>query len=286
MAVILPRIDRPARAIFVPAAAAATAAGGHHAAMVLPMAGPARDGQGPSGYTYGAVLIRLDGAPAGRAEVLAALREMRFSGWLARPERGWLVAVARSGAGTVAAGRRGVLGVAGRLAERFAATVLAVRVVADRQLLLALWADGEEAGRYVSDPSAEPGAEDDVLSGALGVEHAAALAAACGRPEAADDLAGLLAEDLDPDSVIESERLSGVLRLLGLPRWLVAAPALPRDVPTGPGRRDVTRLGAGVTGPLGPLCGWAAGLVRRRRPPPPAVTDPPRGGSDMDPWLM
>ncbi len=254
--------------------------------MVLPVSGSAADGQGPSGYTYGAALIRVDGTSISREDVLAVLREIRFSGWLAQPELGWLVAVVASGAGTVAAGRRGVLGVAEWLAERFTATVLAVRVVADRQLLVALWTDGEEAGRYVSDPSEEPGAEDDVLPDSLGVEHAEDFAAACGHPEVADDLAELLAEDLDTESVIESERLSGVLRLLGLPRWLVASSSLPRDVPTGPGRRDLTRLGAGVPGPLGPLCGRAADVVRRRRPPPPAVTDAPRGGSGMDPWLM
>lgn len=254
--------------------------------MVLPVSGSAADGQGPSGYTYGAVLIRVEGTSVTRDDVLAALRGVRFSGWVAQPELGWLVAVVASGAGTVAAGRRGVLGVAEWLAERFTATALAVRVVADRQLLVALWADGEQAGRYVSDPSEDPGAEDDVLSGPLGVEHAAALAALCGHPEAADDLAELLAEDLDAESVIESERLSGVLRLLGLPRWLVAASSLPRDVPTGPGRRDMTRLGAGVPGPLGPLCGWAVDVVRRRRPPPPAVINAPRSGPGMDPWLM
>src|SRR6266536_1479437 len=118
----------------------------------------------------------------------------------------------------------------------------------------------------------------------LGIEHAAAFAAACGHPEAAEDLAELLAEELDPESVIESERLVGVLRLLGLPRWLVAASSLPRDVPTGLRAPDVTRLGAGVPGFLGRVCGRAADLVRRRRPPPPAVTEAPRGGADVDPW--
>jgi len=86
-------------------------------------------------------------------------------------------------------------------------------------------------------------------------------------------------------SVIESERLSRVLRLTGLPPWLVASAALPRDIPTGPSRRELTRLGAGHPGLLGLLLGRLVGVVRRRRPPPPAVTDPPRGGS-MDPWLL
>jgi hypothetical protein len=258
--------------------------------MMFPLGVRSGDVGGPSGYTYAGVMVRVDGVPSGRQctrpDVLAALRELRFSGWLGQQEGGWLVAVASSGDGTVAAGRRGVIGVGEWLAARFAVTVLAIRVVADRQLLLALWAEGDAVGRYVSDPSHGLDADDDILPDPLGVEHAAAFAAACGHPEAADDLAELLAEQLDPDSFIESERLGSVLRLLGLPRWLVAASALPRDVPTGPRAADVTRLGAGLPGLLGWVCGRAVNIVRRRRPPPPAIVDAPRGGADIDPWLL
>jgi hypothetical protein len=258
--------------------------------MVYPVVGPSGDVGGPSGYTYACVLVRLDGVPGGplraRADVLAALREIRFSGWLAQPEDGWLVVVAASGDATVAAGRRGVVGVGGWLADRLAVTVVAVQVVTDRQLLLAAWLDGEEVGRYVSDPSHGRTDEDDVLPDPLGVEYADAFAAACGRPEAAGDLAELLAEHLDPENVIESERLGAVLRLLRLPRWLVAATTLPRDVPTGPRAADMTRLGAGVPGFAGWVCGRAVDLVRRRRRPPPAIADPPRGAAGIDPWLF
>lgn len=255
--------------------------------MVLPAYGGGSEvGAGPEGHTYGAVIVRLGDGPATRDAVLAALREIRFSGWLAQPADGWLVAVAASGAGTVAAGRRGVAGIAERLAERMTGPVLAVRVLADRQLLLALWTGGDEVGRYVSDPSREPGAEDDVLPSPLGAELAPAIAEVLGRPETAGDLTELLAEELDPESVIESERLARVLRLLRLPTWLVAAATLPRDIPTGPRSRDMTRLGAGVPGLPGRLSGWAVNVVRRRRPPPPAVTDAPRGSSGVDPWLM
>jgi hypothetical protein len=251
--------------------------------MTRPLGGGGGNVGGPSGYTYAGVVVRL----GTREEMLAALREVRFSGWLTQPENGWLIAVPVSGNGTVAAGRRGVVGVAEWIASRLAATVLAVRVVADRQLLMALWVDGDEVGRYLSDPSYGLDADDDTLPEPLGVEHAAAFAAACGHPEAADDLAELLAEELDPDSVIESERLAGVLRMLGLPRWLVAVSALPHDIPTGPRASDVTRLGAGVPGLLGRVRGRAAEIVRRRRPPPPAVTDAPRGGAaDIDPWTL
>lgn len=146
--------------------------------MMYPLGSLGGDAGGPSGYTYAGVVVRLDGVPYGRPctrrDVLTALREIRFSGWLAQPEGGWLVAVAASGDGTVAAGRRGVLGVGEWLAGRLAATVLAIRVVADRQLLVALWADREEVGRYVSDPSYGLDPYDDVLSDPLGVEHATA----------------------------------------------------------------------------------------------------------------
>jgi hypothetical protein len=258
--------------------------------------GERRDGNpaAPSGDTYACVVARLAGGPSGRPagrgwtrqDVLGALRAVRFSGWLAPPEDGWIVAVAASGNGTVAAGRRGVVGVGEWLADRLAATVLAVRVVADRQLLLVLWADGEEVGRYVSDPSYGMDEDEQVLPDPLGVEHADALAAACGHPEAAEDLTELLAEQLNPESVFESERLTRVLRLLGLPGWVVAVSSLPHNVPTGPRAKDMTRLGAGVPGFLGRVCGRVVDIVRRHRPPPPAITDPPRGAADIDPWLL
>jgi hypothetical protein len=249
---------------------------------VMPNAG--RETGGPQGHTYAAVLVRVDDESGTRPDVLAALRQIRFSGWLAQPEHDWLVVVAAGG--TVAAARRGVVEVGQWLAERLAATVLAVRVLNDRQLVLVAWADGDEVGRYVSDPSHEPDADQDLLAEPLGAEHAEAFAAACGHPDAAEDLGELLAEELDPDSVIESERLAGVLRLLHLPTWLVAAATLPRDIPTGPRARDLTRLGAGVPGLLGVVCGRAVRVVRRHRPPPPVVTDAPRGNTGVDPWLM
>jgi hypothetical protein len=258
--------------------------------MTYPLVGGGDLG-GPRGYTYGAVLVRTADRTAARpglpGELLATLREIRFSGWLARADGDWTVAVAAHGDGVVATGGRGLVDVGERLAERFApATVVAVRVVADRQLLLAVWSDGEEVGRYVSDPSYGLGPGDDTLPDPLGVEHAEAFADACGVPESADDLAELLAEELDPESVIESERLAGVLRLLGLPSWLVAASSLPRDVPAGPRESDLTRLGAGAEGIGGRLRGWAADVVRRRRRPPSAIPEAPRGGPQHDPWLF
>jgi hypothetical protein len=238
---------------------------------------------GPAGHTYAGLVVRI-GPAVGRAEVLAALRELRFSGWLGPEESGWLVAVPERGAGTVASGRRGVLELAGDLAGRLGATLVAVRVADDRQLVLSLWQEREETGRYVSDPS-HGLRDDEVLSDPMGDEHAAAFAVAVGRPEAAEELGELLAEELDPDSVIESERLVRVLRLLGLPEWLVACSSLPRDVPGGPRSGDVTRLGFGVPGLGGRVAGRVAQVARTRRRPPPVVTDPPRGGRAAEPWL-
>ena len=244
---------------------------------------------GPDGYTYAGVVVRTDatptGRPCGREDVLGILRELRFSGWLGQPEDGWLVAVASLGGGSVAAGRRGVVEVGQQLAERLGATVVAFRVLSDRQLLLVAWADGAELGRYLSDPSYGLPADDGTLPDPYGVEHADAFAAACGCPDSAEELGELLSEELT-DSVIESERLGGALRLLDLPAWLVAAASLPRDVPAGPRAEEMTRLRAGREGASGLVPGWAADLVRTRRPPPAAVTDAPAGGAEIDPWLM
>jgi hypothetical protein len=255
--------------------------------MVLGSGGD--DLAGPSGYTYAAVVVRVDGAGSGRActrvEVVGALKQIRFSGWVAQPEDGWLVVIAAHGHQTVATGRRGVIGVGEWLAGRLGAPILALLVVDDRQLVLAVWADGEEIGRYVSDPSY--GLDDDTLPDPLGVEHADAFAAACGHADAVEDLGELLAEGLDPDSVIESERLAGVLRLFGIRIWLVGVASLPHDVPAGPRAPDLTRLGAGREGFAGWLSGRVVDVVRRHRPPPPIFTDAPRGGdSEIEPWML
>ena len=262
--------------------------------------GPSRAfDDGPAGYSYAAVLVRVGGVPsgqpagpppgqapgqaAGREQVLDRLRVARFSGWVGPVEGGWLVAVAGHPGGTVASGRRGVIDLGAWLAGQLATTVVAVRVVDDRQLALAVWTGTDEVGRYLSDPSYH--GDEDLLSDPLGAEHAEAFAEACGRPDAGEQLGELLAEEIDPDSMIESERLSRVLRLLRLPPWVVAAASLPRDVPSGPRARDLTRLGAGRTGPLGRLAGSAADVLRRRRPPAPAFPDAPRAEVGDDPWL-
>lgn len=236
--------------------------------------------RGPDGYTYAAVLVRTSEDEATHHDVLDRLRGLRFTGWLAPPQPGWTVAVA-SGEGTVAAGRRGVIGVGEALAEGRTGTVVALRVRSDRQLAVVAWTGGEEVCRYVSDPSVEPGADDDVLDEPFGVHTAEALAAACGHPEAGEKLRELLAPGLDDDE-IESERLNRLLELLGMPTWLVTAWRLPRSMSTGPSPRSFTHLGAGLTGPLGWLGRTLTARVRRWRPPPPVVADPPKGYGDLD----
>ena len=171
--------------------------------------------------------------------------------------------MAARGVGTVAAGRRGVVGVGEALAEVLATTTLAVRVLDDRQLVLAACDSRREVASYVSDPSREPGAEEDVLPDPFGIDGAGPLAAACGQPEAGRELGELLAEPLDPDEEIESERLARVLHLLELPSWLINTWRLPRRMVTGPAPRDLLRLGAGRTGFLGWVAGPATSLARR-----------------------
>ena len=254
--------------------------------MTVPI-GTSPEPGGPSGYSYAGVLVLVADRREAREELLATLQSLRFSGWVAPPEGGWVVVVA-AGVGTVAAGRRGVVEVGAALAEALATTTVAVRVLDDRQLALAVCESGREVARYVSDPSREPRADDDVLPHPFGVEGADAVAAACAQPHVADELGELLAEPLDPDEEIESERLARVLHLLGLPSWLVTAWRLPRDVRTGPARRDLLRLRAGRTGIGGCITGRAAHLGRRWRPPPPVLVDPPRGhggDDDLARWL-
>jgi hypothetical protein len=254
--------------------------------MALPP--PARSEEAEAdGESYGAVILGADDAAS--AGIHDVLRVIRFSGWIAPPADGWVVILGEPGDGVVADGRRGILEVGGLLAERAEAPVLTVRVRRDHQLGIVVWRGGEELGRYCSDPSREPKGrdeDDDVLDQPVGAEIAGVLAELWNRTDAEDELTALLEEELDPDSVYESERLIAVLRMLGLPTWIVAAGALPKDIPTGPRARELTRLQAGATGAAGSILARTLRPVRRRHHPPPVIADPPRGAGGLDEWMF
>jgi hypothetical protein len=247
-----------------------------------PQGATAQDGE-PRGYTYGAVILAEGDVTS--AEIQDVLRGIRFTGWMSPPRDGWVVVLGDPGDGVVADGRRGVIEVGAELAERSAGGVLAVRVREDRQLGMVAWRAGRELGRYCSDPSREPETDKEVLDQPVGAELSESLAEVWGRADAAQKLTELLQEELDPDSVFESERLRSVLRLLGLPAWIMASGALPRDIPTGPKAAELTRLRAGETGLAGRTLGSALRQVRRRQTPPPVIADPPRGGGFED-WMF
>lgn len=253
--------------------------------MFMPLSSDSSpDNAGTSGDSYGAIFLPAD-APLDL--VRDTLRGIRFTGWIADPDADWLTILGDPGDGVIASGRRGVIEVAAELAARTNGPALAVRVRRDRQLAIVAWLGADELGRYDSDPSHEPGADDEVLSDPIGAAHADDFATLCGRPDIAEQLSELLDEELETDSVFESERLTGVLRLLGLPGWLVAAGALPHDIPTGPRAAQLTRLRAGATGVGGVVKNLLVKPARRRRTPPPVTADPPRSdASGFESWML
>jgi hypothetical protein len=251
---------------------------------VYPMPAPDSEAGGPAGHSYGAAILPSGETPP--APVQQALSDLRFSGWIAPPEGGRVVVLGDPGDGVVADGRRGIVEVAAELARGVSGPVLAVRVRDDRQLALVAWRDGEEVARYCSDPSREPDADDDVLAEPYGAESAETIAQLWERPGVSEKMLELLEDELDPDSVSESERLGGVLRMLELPDWIVAAGALPRAMPRGPKVSELTRMRAGATGVAGRSRDALVRPVRRRQHPPPVIADPPVGFSPGDEYWM
>ena len=248
------------------------------------MPAPESEIGGPPGYSYGAAILPADApAPSALRDLLSGIR---FSGWIAPADDGVVVVLGDPGDGVVADGRRGIIEVAGSLATGTAGPILAVRVRNDRQLALVAWRDGEEVARYCSDPSLEPGSDKDVLSEPYGAESAETFAQLWQRPDAAEKLFDLLEDELDPDSVYESERLGRVLRLLGMPDWIVAAAALPRAMPRGPKASELIRMRAGATGVAGRSRDSLLRPVRRRQHPPPVIVDPPTSGGMGDEYWM
>jgi hypothetical protein len=252
---------------------------------VYPVSASSSQVGGPDGHSYGAVIVPAhDLTPSALRDFLGGIR---FTGWIAPGQENWTVVLGDPGDGVVADDRRGIIEVAGLLAGHVPGPVLAVRVREDRQLALVAWRAAEEVARYCSDPSREPDADEDVLSEPVGAEYAGAFAQLWDRPDAAEELSELLEEELDPDSVYESERLGKTLRLLGLPAWIVSASSLPRAMPRGPSVAELTRLRAGLTGVGGRSRDALLRPVRRRQSPPPVIEEPPTGGgTGLEPWMF
>lgn len=250
-------------------------------------------GGGPAGYSYDGLFVRAE-----RDALLALLQELRAAGWLGPQESEWVVLVAAAVDRPIARGRT-LDDLGGEVARRLDTAALGVSCRGDRALALVAWAGETVLGRYVS-TTAPPGlalrspnpSEDEATSPAddrlaelaalgdpvalaalvspvndaapVGAELGARLAELLGRDEAADGLESVLAAALE-DEEIESERLVAVLDLLGLPRWLVAAPSLPRDVPGGPKATDFLRLGSRRRLPDSALASLVRRGPRRRR---------------------
>ncbi|MET2010404.1 hypothetical protein ABXJ56_02540 [Microbacterium chocolatum] len=248
-----------------------------------PPAGAESEIGGPDGFSYGAVLVAADAAATARIE--AVLMAVRFSGWIAPAEDGVSVVVGDPGEGIVAAGRRGIIEVGADLAAATGARALAARVRRDRQLGLVAFSGPDEIARYDSDPSTEPDADRDVIGDPVGAEQAPLIADLFGRADAAERLEEILDDELDPDSTFESERLRDVLRVLGLPEWVVGAAHLPKVVPTGPSVSSLIRLRAGRRGALAAVTTWPIRRLRARWNPAPILADPPRGSSG-DEWMF
>lgn len=213
---------------------------------------------GPSGFTYTGIFTR-----GARGAVLEALGALRFSGWVGPQEGEWVVAVPTRAHGVVAGDKARADDVARALASAVGSASLAVTVDDDRLLRMWSFSGDADLGDYLSDPSVAFPNDDEAGPDPIGADNAAGIAAACGRPEAADDLEDLLGEELG-ESTNESERLTAMCRLLGLPDWLVAAASLP-NVPGGPKAAEVTKLGAGKEGVAGAVDAAIRGLVRKKK---------------------
>lgn len=237
-------------------------------------------GEERAGYSYRGLVVR-----GRREQLLERAQAQRFTGWVGPQEGPDVVLVPEGERLFVAGGGRDLEDLGASLAS--AGPVLLVTVLRDRLLALVLLREGEEPLRYLSEPSV---LDPDDFDEPRGEHHAAALARAFGVPEAAQELRDVLAESLDPEHYIESERLGRVLALLGLPGWLVSSWTLPRAMSVGPDRSRLTRLRAGRTGAVGVVLGWPTARARRarqalaRRPDGPRPDGLAAGPQEDMPW--
>lgn len=236
--------------------------------------GPISLGEGEAGLSYAGVY-----AAAERDRVIAALGEMRFTGYIGPQEGAWVLSIAGNPLGKVAGKKRRINDVARELATTLEVVTLAVEV--DKDERLRLWGfdgdahlpvydsqppDDDEPGGIVLDDFGNP-----VMGEGAFVDNemvAVSLLAAFDADDEDGKLNELLDEDLGEDTN-ESERLTGILRVLGLPTWIVSSDSLPRRVPGGPDREQVLKLGAGKPG----VQGWFADALRRPARPRPKRDD-------------
>ncbi|MFV0252638.1 MAG: hypothetical protein ACK5H2_04810 [Beutenbergiaceae bacterium] len=209
-----------------------------------------------SNLSYSGIYVRTERGP-----MLAALGELRFTGWVGPQEGQWVLAVTGNPLGKVARNKRRFDDVARDLASTLASAAISIEVARERRLLIAAFDAERELPRYDSDPPEPDDAEitlDDfgnpvMPGGSTDTDCDGVARELLGLLDVDDPeqhLLELLDEDLG-ESTNESERLLALLRLLKLPTWLVSSDSLPRDVPGGPGRREVIRLGAGKPGVQG-----------------------------------
>lgn len=229
---------------------------------------PTGSGQGPSGLSFSGVYVA-----ASRDHVLASLGELRFTGFVGPQEGDWVLSIAGNPLGKVARGKRRIADVARDLATTLETVTLAAEV--DKDARLRLWGFNGLDALPVYD-SAPPEADDGdlqlddfgnpLLIGAFvdNEDVAQGLLTTFRVEDEEDKLVELLDDDLGEDTS-ESERLTGILRILELPTWIVSSDSLPKRVPGGPDKDEVTRLGAGKPGVQGR---FAEAFTKPSRPRP------------------
>ena len=215
-------------------------------------------------YSYAGLVVGGD-----HAAITHEVTAVGFSGWVGPDEDGWVVLVCRRLTGPVTAKGHDITALGAHLAGIAGGPVIAAQVQRDRLLTFTAWRGEEELGRYRSNPAFGVDEDDDefVDPEPEGVEHAGAIVAAFGaaEPDGHERLVEILGEILDEEEQTESERLWAVLRLLGMPSWLVASAALPKDVLGGPSKKDVLLLFRGHEGWWARIAAWLTGRQRRRR---------------------
>ncbi|WP_159622246.1 hypothetical protein [Ruania rhizosphaerae] len=254
--------------------------------MIPPVAvGGMTDPDEPSRLSYAGLYVAAD-----RERVLTALGELGFTGWVGPQESRWVLVIAANARGAVASRKRTIDALARDAAGQLQAVVLAAEVDRERRLRLFGYDSDGERVRYDSNPPegevpeaeitldefGEPVMSGDAFSELDGEEIAAGLLELCqvGGPADGDAgkdtsvaLADLLEEELG-ESTNESERIKAVARALKLPTWIVASASLPKRVPGGPDKDEVTYLGRGKQGAAGRLAAAWTNRVRKKAKDP------------------